>query len=74
MKVIKYIIINLVSVPGTDLTNYGSGSTSQKVTVPTVPVPQHWASMTFRNTVRICGSGFVIYLLIFVSYDSVKID
>ncbi len=21
---------------------YGSGSTSQKVTVPTVPVPQHW--------------------------------
>ncbi len=26
------------------LTNYGygSGSTSQKVMVPTVPVPQHW--------------------------------
>ncbi len=24
------------------LTNYGSGSTSQNVTVPTVPVPQHW--------------------------------
>ena len=23
------------------LTSYGSGSTSQKVTVPTVPVPQH---------------------------------
>jgi hypothetical protein len=23
------------------LTNYGSGSTSQKVTVSTVPVPQH---------------------------------
>jgi hypothetical protein len=23
------------------LTRYGSGSTSQKVTVPTVPVPQH---------------------------------
>ncbi len=52
MKVIKYIILYLVSVPeplinygsgsGSDfLTNYGSGSgsTSQKVTVPTVPVP-----------------------------------
>jgi hypothetical protein len=26
---------------------YGSGSTSQKVTVPTVPVPQHW----------FCGQG-----------------
>jgi hypothetical protein len=24
------------------LTSYGSGSASQKVTVPTVPVPQHW--------------------------------
>jgi hypothetical protein len=24
------------------LTSYGSGSTRQKVTVPTVPVPQHW--------------------------------
>jgi hypothetical protein len=24
------------------LTSYGSGSTSQKVTVPTVPIPQHW--------------------------------
>ncbi len=24
------------------LTIYGSGSTSQKDTVPTVPVPQHW--------------------------------
>jgi hypothetical protein len=24
------------------LTCYGSGSTSQKVTVPTVPVPQRW--------------------------------
>jgi hypothetical protein len=24
------------------LTSYGSGSTSQKVTVPTVPVPQRW--------------------------------
>jgi hypothetical protein len=28
---------------GTDfLTSYGSGSTCQKVTVPMVPVPQHW--------------------------------
>ena len=24
------------------LTSYGCGSTSKKVTVPTVPVPQHW--------------------------------
>jgi hypothetical protein len=24
------------------LTSYGSDSTRQKVTVPTVPVPQHW--------------------------------
>jgi hypothetical protein len=24
------------------LTSYGSGSARQKVTVPTVPVPQHW--------------------------------
>jgi hypothetical protein len=23
-------------------TSYGSGSSRQKVTVPTVPVPQHW--------------------------------
>jgi hypothetical protein len=40
MKVIKYIILYLVPVHF--LTNYGSGSTSQKATVPTVPVPQHW--------------------------------
>ena len=26
---------------------YGSGSTSQKVTVPTVPVPQHWFYIHF---------------------------
>jgi hypothetical protein len=55
------------------LTNYGSGSTCQKVTVPTVPVPEHWASLTFGNTdLRIWI--LKIYLLIFVSYDSVKID
>ncbi len=33
-------------------TSYGSGSTSQKVTVPTVPVPvpvpQHWGWVKFR--------------------------
>ncbi len=53
MKVIKYIfisssgsgnVINYGSGPGSEfLTSYygsGSGSTSQKVTVPTVPVPQ----------------------------------
>ena len=36
---------NFISCSGSDfLTSYGSGSTSQKVTVPTVPVPvpQHW--------------------------------
>jgi hypothetical protein len=38
-------IHNLVSSSGSDfLTSFGSGSTSQKVTVPTVPVPvpQRW--------------------------------
>jgi hypothetical protein len=48
MKEIKYIMLYLVPVPGTVinngsdfLTDYGSGSnsTSQQVTVPTVPVP-----------------------------------
>jgi hypothetical protein len=35
-------IHNFISSSGSDfLTNYGSGSTSQKVTVPTVSVPQH---------------------------------
>jgi hypothetical protein len=53
MKEIKYIILYLVPVPEPYLINYGSGSdfltsygsssdsTSQKITVPTVPVPQH---------------------------------
>ncbi len=36
-------VINYRYGSGSDfLTSYGSGSTSQKVTVPTVPVPQHW--------------------------------
>jgi hypothetical protein len=44
-------VINYGSGSGSDfLTNYGSGpgSTSQKVTVPTVPVPvpQHWIKGT----------------------------
>jgi hypothetical protein len=35
-----YQIHNFISSSGSDfLTSYGSGSTSQKVTVPTVPVP-----------------------------------
>jgi hypothetical protein len=51
MKEIKYIILYLVPVPvinygsGSDfLTSYGSGSTSQKITATTVPVPvaQDW--------------------------------
>jgi hypothetical protein len=61
MKEIKYIILYLVLVPetinnygsgsGSDfLTSYGSGSTSQKVTVSTVPVPQRclWDSWLAR--------------------------
>jgi hypothetical protein len=47
MKVIKYIILSssgsgtvIINGSGSDfLTSYGSGSTRQKVTVPTVPVP-----------------------------------
>jgi hypothetical protein len=38
-------IHNFISSSGSGtVINYGSGSTSQKVTVPTVPVPvpQHW--------------------------------
>jgi hypothetical protein len=36
-------VINYGSGSGSDfLTSYGSGSTRQKVTFPTVPVPQHW--------------------------------
>ena len=36
-------VINYGSDSGSDfLTSYGSGSTSQKFMVPTVPVPQHW--------------------------------
>ncbi len=33
------------------LTSYGSGSTSQKVTVPTVPVPvpQHWLRVLINS-------------------------
>jgi hypothetical protein len=58
VKVIKSIILYLVPVPGTVinygsgsdfLTSYGSGSTRQKVTVPTVPVPvpQHCSEGLF---------------------------
>ncbi len=38
------------------LTSYGSGSTSQKVTVPTVPVPvpvpQHWLELFGTFSIR----------------------
>jgi hypothetical protein len=51
MKVIKYIILYLGSyaVPVS-----GSGSTSQKVTVPTfsVPVPQHCLQVTTKKIER----------------------
>ena len=53
MKVIS--INNFISSSGSDfLTSYGSGSesTSQKVTVPMVPVPQHWFEH-FKSWIRI---------------------
>jgi hypothetical protein len=34
------------------LTSYGSGSTSQKVTVPTVPVPQHSSYISFYKVTK----------------------
>ena len=48
-------VINYVTGSGSDfLTSYGSGSesTSQKVTVPMVPVPQHWFEH-FKSWIRI---------------------
>ncbi len=41
------------------LTSYGSGSTSQKVTVPTVPVPvpQHWIWVTFNKKLLTAPGG-----------------
>jgi hypothetical protein len=53
MKKIKYIILYLASSGSDFLTSSGSGSTSQKVTVPTVPipatVPQRCQLQWFRN-------------------------
>jgi hypothetical protein len=61
MKDIKYIILCLVPVPevinygsGSDFltsygSGYGSGSSSQKVTVPTVPVSQHCFSKVISD-------------------------
>ncbi len=63
MKDIKYIIFMSSSGSGTVInygsgsdfftsygSGYGSGSTSQKVTVPTVPVPvpQHWYNLLYH--------------------------
>jgi hypothetical protein len=45
-------IHNFISSSGSGtVINYGSGSTRQKVTVPTVPVPvpQHWAADTLNS-------------------------
>ncbi len=45
-------IHNFISSSGSDsdfLTNYGSGSTSQKVTVPTVPVPVSQQSQDYAQ-------------------------
>ncbi len=50
-------IDNVISSSGSDfLTSYGSGSTSQKVTVPTVtvptvPVPQRWKKHRLLNRI-----------------------
>jgi hypothetical protein len=49
MKEIKYIVLYLVI-------NYGSGSTSHKVTVPTVPVRFHNAASK-RSLTKIAGSA-----------------
>ncbi len=49
-------VINYVS--GSDfLTSYGSGSTSQKVTVPTVPVPQHCYISKYHWAVKVVYIG-----------------
>jgi hypothetical protein len=41
-------IHDFISSFGSDcLTSYGSGSASQKVTAPTVPVPLHWFHVHF---------------------------
>ncbi len=47
------------------LTSYGSGSTGQKVTVPTVPVPvsQHWANDTYRINSWRSASILLIYVI-----------
>jgi hypothetical protein len=43
-------IHNFISSSGTGtVINYGSGSASQKVTVPTVPVPQHCQTQTILD-------------------------
>ncbi len=39
-------------------TSYGSGSTSQKVTVPTVPVPQHWRQV-LNNHSKLSGHRYI---------------
>ncbi len=45
-------IHNFISSSGSGtVINYGSGSTCQKVTVPTVPVPQRWFSTKIFLTV-----------------------
>ncbi len=56
-------IHSAISSSGSDfLTSYGtgSGSTSQKVTVPTVPVPQRWL-IHFDNLLDPSFFGLYIY-------------
>ncbi len=43
-------IRNFISSSGSDfLTSSGSGSARQKVTVPTVPIPQHWICLHYKS-------------------------
>jgi hypothetical protein len=55
------------------LTSYGSGSTSQKVTVPTVPVPvpQHWIKY-LHNVISIC-ENFCDFISVPVSLRQVTV-
>jgi hypothetical protein len=52
----------------------GSGSASQKVTVPTVPVPQHWCPVAICKLLEVLSFQYVNQFLpyLFVTGSSVK--
>ncbi len=59
-------IYNFISSSGTGtVINYGSGSASQKVTVPTVPVPQHCQTQNYPR----CKAQAALLLFSFLSFD-----